>query len=502
MKRYIFTIILLLTLGCSSNESPRTQAALLAVKGKYGHAIDILDKNYKRSGGCIDKIALLSMRGDVNRLAGNFQAAEHDFLSAANLCNLSTEDQAFLVLSAFLVRKAPDLALEAQNLLSDMSSSTEDRIQKARAARLQGFIYYLAGDPSHNAIDFFRESVTKTLGPKDLVRPQNSQFAGVLVVMNQDGYIEWARNEISKTERARLRSMTTAADQAFYIEDRKETSMGTFGLPSDYLEASLRVYYALRDIIVTHEEREYEDVFILGTEVTESVYAGRIQKGDAVYVTKDGYVRTLHSDTDLLGAIRYPTSQWHKKFNGNEVYGDVAPFMKSEGLTQSSTLFGLKPIQVRPTSFVPTRFVKKSSSWSGGLLGFVSEHPIASLLIGAAIVGIASDQSNSSTSGSPSASPRRGGSSASGIKQPYVGAWSDWFHHSPLAGGQHREAWIRCASGLSFEAEEHERNGAHWFQRDSGAVLLPKKYRSFQEFIAGECGAGSGLYDHDRQMQQ
>jgi hypothetical protein len=90
--------------------------------------------------------------------------------------------------------------------------------------------------------------------------------------------------------------------------------------------------------------------------------------------------------------------------------------------------------------------------------------------------------------------------SASGTNEEsaHIGTWGSWHKHSPLSGGEHREAWVRCPKGLSFEVEEYIRDTSHWFQRDAGAVLLPKKHKTLEEFVRVECGEGSGLYDHDR----
>ena len=82
---------------------------------------------------------------------------------------------------------------------------------------------------------------------------------------------------------------------------------------------------------------------------------------------------------------------------------------------------------------------------------------------------------------------------------PQVGKFSDWYHHSPLAGGQHREASVYCPNGLILQVEEHERSGKHWYQRDAGEVLLPANHETLDAFVKVECSEGSGFRDRARQ---
>jgi hypothetical protein len=87
--------------------------------------------------------------------------------------------------------------------------------------------------------------------------------------------------------------------------------------------------------------------------------------------------------------------------------------------------------------------------------------------------------------------------------EPRLSSFSDWYEHAD--GSRHREVTLFCPrpSGVVVEIEErYSQSGKHWFQRDAGAVLLPKHHETLAEAISIECSAGSGLIDRDRNEQE
>ncbi len=216
--------------------------------------------------------------------------------------------------------------------------------------------------------------------------------------------------------------------------------------------------------------------------------------------------KKLFADRGMSDAASMVTAELKSFHEEKSLYEDATERAKSDirhlvefvelnghnrfvGLARSK----LAALALNQTTPIATQSDNTEVGLTGGLIKgiaeFIDDHPVASALIAGSIAYMATREP----------SPSHTYSSGSSSPELHIGKWRDWRKHSPLTGGQHREAWIQCPNALSFQVEEHiSDSGKHWFQRDAGAVLLPKHHESLSRFLEVECGEGSGLFDHDR----
>ncbi|MDM8544366.1 ankyrin repeat domain-containing protein [Desulfococcaceae bacterium HSG9] len=177
---------------------------------------------------------------------------------------------------------------------------------------------------------------------------------------------------------------------------------------NQFLEKYFDVFDDLRvakqDIVVTIETSDCTTIPILGTSCTNKLYAGKVLKNDIVYLDRGGRrIRTINKEKNLSKINTYSGDSELDNWNnllGEEAFGETSLF-KEENNLHDSDLYH-KNFNVRmPDKYYPTSFSKKWSSSYGGILGFIEDHPIISLVAGAAIVkALDSDSSSSSSSSS------------------------------------------------------------------------------------------------------
>ena len=258
------------------------------------------------------------------------------------------------------------------------------------------------------------------------------------------------------------------------------------------------IEFTLRDVVLNEKVLlESTSLGFLGDIDTYGYFASVAKKGEMV-IRSDNYLRGLVTHKSLTQTPRLTRKV--RDYRNKEVWGGFGDFKYDKDLSDSQ-IFTTRPPRALPERYSPCTLVDESTRASGGLLGgisnFIEDHPLASALIaGTAAYLLTRDSSSSSSYSAGNASSSNQHTPRSSLK---IGTWSSWLEHSPLIGGQHREAWVTCPNGLQFQVEEHvSDSGKHWFQRDTGAVLLPKHFKSLAEFVETECAEGSGFIDRDR----
>lgn len=159
-----------------------------------------------------------------------------------------------------------------------------------------------------------------------------------------------------------------------------------------YYEAYKNIAVTRRDIIVTKEDTECTTVVFsfIGDICTTRIYAGKVLKNDLVYVSGN-QIRTIHTARNLIGFSTnpgYESNNWHNSLYQKEVYGSTRAF-KSEKRLSKSDLYSFNPFELNKkylaVKYHPTTYSAKTTSGSGGILGFIDENPLTSLIIGAAV---------------------------------------------------------------------------------------------------------------------
>ncbi|CAN2044173.1 hypothetical protein GMMP1_120020 [Candidatus Magnetomoraceae bacterium gMMP-1] len=177
---------------------------------------------------------------------------------------------------------------------------------------------------------------------------------------------------VQKGEKKILSQFNSPLDQYVYIKNRMATKLGKFGVPMSYLDAYENTYFSKMEIVVTKEEEECTKIWLLGTQCVTEVYAGKVFKDDMVIVNSS-YLRTLHNSYDIATS------------GDNEAEGSYYAFKKDKGVDFNDMFTKSIPYSLAG-EYVPTAYRSEYTNWKGGLLGFVEDHPIASLIIGAAAV--------------------------------------------------------------------------------------------------------------------
>lgn len=238
-----------------------------------------------------------------------------------------------------------------------------------------------------------------------------------------------AENAMLEAVVARVRASRSAREQAVILSHA--TGSLKYRLQSDsrmsgYFKVLDNLRMTSRDIVVTAEESDCTDIPIVGMLCTDYVYAGKVLKGDIVFVepNKDR-LRTIHQEKDLaridVSSGNYEIDGWDSLLK-KEAYGGYRDFKSEKGL-RDYQLFDREISGQLVEKYYPTRFSQKSSSAHGGIAGFIQDHPIASLVIGAAIVTAFSDDESvgSSSSNSRSYSSSYGSSGATSGSTGFFG---------------------------------------------------------------------------------
>ena len=176
---------------------------------------------------------------------------------------------------------------------------------------------------------------------------------------------------------------------------------------SKYFSVFDNLYLTSNDIVVTNTTTgDCSSIRFIGTICDEKIYAGEVEKNDIVYRTGN-YIRTIHSEKDLAKVDTNPGSSlknWHSKLLDIEAYGDIRPFLQEHRSVRQSDLFHKGYSVPFAESYVPTRLSKTGTNVSGGILGFIQDHPIASLVVGAAAYTAAHSLKSAPQSSSSSSS--------------------------------------------------------------------------------------------------
>ena len=215
---------------------------------------------------------------------------------------------------------------------------------------------------------------------------------------------------------------------------------------NQFLAKYFNVFDGLRlakcDIVVTRETSDCTKIPILGTLCTDYLYAGKVLRNDVIFLDGDGRgIRTIHKEKDLTNFERNSGGNREmKKWSGlidGEAFGETKHFKRESKLSDDDLYHTDFSVRL-PTEYYPTSFSNESSSSHGGILGFIQEHPILSLVVGAAVAK-AIDNRSASTSSSSSSSPPSSYSSEREAKES----------HNKICEGIKQSCYARC-EGLSW----------------------------------------------------
>lgn len=229
-----------------------------------------------------------------------------------------------------------------------------------------------------------------------------------------------AEMEMEQAICGRIRGSNSASEQAMilaYASGSLEGRLRRNDYLKPYFDVLDRLRLTKRDIVVTVKTSECQDAPILGSLCTEYLYAGKILRNDIVYFDQGtvNRIRTIHRAKDLLKVARdsgdHEFSGWFGLMK-KEAFGDTRDFKREQNLTDRDLYHSDFRVHIAE-SFYPTTFSSESTSASGGILGFIQDHPVASLIIGAAIVSALDHHANTSSSRPESTTSTRASSSNS-----------------------------------------------------------------------------------------
>ncbi|MBF0239477.1 MAG: hypothetical protein HQM12_17375 [SAR324 cluster bacterium] len=371
--------------GCYSATELYQQARLQMTEGKVSEAISKSSSAIEKYKKEIEKsfthntpeqtrqlhhtlFQVYLFRGNAFFQLGDVGAGKADYLSA--LTHYSVDDHG--IYNKLWILLETGSWKTAEVLLKDRSKSFEPQIVE----RLKAVIAYERNE-SDQAREYFLNSMDLGLAynfvlvnhyENDLIR--SSQIN--LVQQNLKNLVE---QYLQKQELELLETLKTPLQQWIYLKSRMAYPMGEFGIPQNYVRAYKHIFFTTTEIIVTHEDSQCQHVIILGIKCLNRVFAGKVMKNDMVYV--DGYyLRSLHTVQDL-GRIGS---------ENNEAYGNYQPFMENKGLRFSEELFTRDVPLLLSVQYIPTAYRTEYSDWKGGLMKFIQEHPVATLVMGAVAI--------------------------------------------------------------------------------------------------------------------
>ena len=147
-----------------------------------------------------------------------------------------------------------------------------------------------------------------------------------------------------------------------------------------YVHAIESLRIAKIDIIATYRTSKCTEILIgelFGNSCTYYSYAGKLFKGDLVYVdmNKKDRVRTLHKETNLL---RFAHESGGNSFDGwsvllgKEVFGSTREFSGNNGYYFNDMFSSDITLNNAPESYHPTALAKKTQGFEGGDIGLYS----------------------------------------------------------------------------------------------------------------------------------
>jgi len=187
-----------------------------------------------------------------------------------------------------------------------------------------------------------------------------------------------------------LKSYNNILDQYKYLQNYIAKN-GVFAIPEDYHDAFKKIYFTSRDIILEELYTKCNEVWLLGEKCVTQVYAGKVLKNDIIYIN-DSKLRTLHT-VDDLSKIRYSSDDKEAK---GELFHNRSYINDSN--ISSSMLFTKYVPSSMAKNYFPTKYVDETEKWSGGIAGFIQDHPVASFVIAAGVASAYDSFNNNSNS--------------------------------------------------------------------------------------------------------